>query len=565
MRKPLRFLLPAFVALAVVIALTARDAARGAKPRQAERPNILVIMTDDQTAESLRVMRQVRGLLARQGTTFENSFASFPLCCPSRATFLTGQYAHNHHVLGNSFTLGYYQFNQSNTLPMWLQRAGYATIMVGKYLNGYGKLNPHYVPPGWTDWHGGVAMGYRDHSLNENGRLRYFAGRPQDYQTDVYRRTAIAAIRRFGPSPRPFFMWLSFFAPHRGQPRDLDDPVRPGTPSPAPRHRDRFASMPLPADPSFNEVDVADKPAIVRKREILNPEDILGAREAYQQRLESLLAVDEAVKAVVAELARQGELRRTLIIFTSDNGFLEGQHRLLALKQFLYEPSIRVPLIMRGPGVPRDRKRTQLVMNVDLAPTILAAARARPGLPQDGRSLFPLLRDRGLEWGRDVVLERGPTGLARPRLYTAVRTPRFVYAEHVTGERELYDLERDPYQMTSVHDDPAYASIEAELARRLGRERDCVGALCRRGPAVDLLVAFRGVCPNGVVKASVGGADRGQLEYVVFRLGSRRFRDAEAPFERELTQPAGARRLRALAVFADGRRATRDRVLPSCA
>ena len=536
--------------------------ARGQARKPSKKPNVIVIMTDDQTVENLRVMKNVRRLLMRQGTTFDNSFVSFPLCCPSRATFLTGQYAHNHGVVGNSPRSGWDRFDHTNTLPLWLQRAGYTTVMVGKYLNGYWKRAPRYVPPGWSDWHAGLRLAYLGHSMNENGRIVSFrVWNPRSYQTDVYARTAVAAIRRHAPSPRPFFMWVSFWAPHHGDPVDLDDPPGLRTPSPAPRHRNRFALLPLPRWPSLNERDVSDKPAGIRRRPLLSAARLAALRELYQQRLESLLAVDEGVAAIVAELRRRRELGRTMIIFTSDNGFLEGQHRVLTGKELLYEPSIRVPLIMRGPGVPKGRHLKQLVANIDLAPTILDVAGARPGLTMDGRSLMPLFRDPGLEWGRDLLIERGPgERLFRPRLYTAIRTPRYLLAEHRTGERELYDLGIDPDELDNLHGDSSEQGVELELAQRLVRLRDCTGTPCRRGPALGLTVSYQAACPDAVAYTKMIGGDERFVDYVEFKAGKRRARDTTAPFDYAVRVRATAN-LRALAVLDDGRRVTLDRKL----
>lgn len=560
MRVLFRFIVPALLVAAVLTA--ASDVgARGARSA-ASRPNILVIMTDDQTLESVRIMQNVRRL-AREGTTFDNFVVSFPLCCPSRATFLTGLYSHNTGVTGNNAANGYRRFDQSNTLPLWLQRAGYRTIMVGKYLNEYGKVSPLYVPPGWSDWHAGVRLGYFSHSTNDNGTRHVYRTRARDYQTDVYAQKALAALRHAAGSKKPFFMWLSFWAPHEGSPRDPDDPIGLKTPSPAPRHRNRFASMPLPSWPSLNEQDVSDKPLQIRRRPLLPPDRLAAVRESYQQRLESLLAVDEAVGKVVAELRRQKQLKRTLILFTSDNGYLEGQHRVPEGKHLAYEPSVRVPLIVRGPAVPRGLRLLQPAANVDLAPTIVQLARARAGLPPDGRSLVPLLRDPTLEWGRDILLEHGPGSAGGPWTYTGIRTPQYKLVEYRTGERELYDLQADPDELDNRSADPAYGTIVTDLAGRLTRLRACVASTCRRGPALSLSLAYRGTCFQSPLVAKVGGADERRTSYVEFVSGGRRFRVPQAPFQYVFPLGASAS-VRALAVLSDGRRMTLERAVRDC-
>jgi N-acetylglucosamine-6-sulfatase len=466
-------------ALATVLGvLTSATKATTQTPAQT-RPNVVVIMTDDQTVESLRVMTNVKQLLRDRGTSFANSFVTNSLCCPSRATFLTGQYAHNHRVMSNvPPSGGYAKLDHGNTLPVWLQEAGYYTAHVGKYLNGYGRTNPLEIPPGYDEWNGSVdpsTYSFYGYTLNENGALRTYGS---TYQTDLYARKAVGIIRERAALDDPFFLWVAFLAPHSGGPREPGDPVGQATPVPAPRHRNAFASEPLPRPPGFNERDVSDKPSGIRARPLLSAARIRAIRENYQQRLESLLAVDEAVARIVAALRRSGELGQTLIVFTSDNGFFHGEHRVPAGKVLLYEPSIRVPLILRGPGVPAGRRLTQHVANIDLAPTLVDAADARAGRVMDGRSLLPLVRNPGLRLGRDLLIERGPG----PGDFRAVRAPRYVYAAYANGERELYDLARDRYQLQSRHASPAYRAIRLDLARRLAWLRSCSGATCRTRP-----------------------------------------------------------------------------------
>ena len=515
-----------------------------------ERPNVVVLMTDDQTVESLRVMPGVRRTLADRGTTFTRSFVSFALCCPSRATFLTGQYAHNHGVLGNRPpTGGYGRLPRRETLPVWLQRAGYRTMHVGKFLNRYGMdLGPYHVPPGWDDWHGSVdpfTYQYYGTMLNENGVLRTYES---DYSTDLYAGRGVELIRRAARDDAPFFLSVAFLAPHDGGPRELDDPPGLLTAVPAPRHRDVFVAEPLPPSvrASFNEADMSDKPAYLRAFPSIEPQQAEAIEENYRQRLESLLAVDEAVVAIADALRATGELDNTLVVFTSDNGFFHGEHRMPNDKMLVYEPSIRVPLIMRGPGVPAGAERRQLVTNADLAPTILDLAGAPATKPQDGSSLLPLLADPHLEWGRDLLIEGAEGFIVRG--FAAIRTYRYVYAEYTTGERELYDLERDPHQLQSLHDDPDYAPVRAELARRLQALRVCAGEGCRTPPAARLRV-------NGC-RVSARGR---RIESVIFRARNRTT-DSRGPF----TAPVDGDRVRATVRTLDGRVVTLDRRLLAC-
>jgi N-acetylglucosamine-6-sulfatase len=561
-----RRILMAVLAAGIVAVAALTGSAGQAQNPPAFRPNVVMIMTDDQTVESMRVMPNVKTLLADQGVTFDNSFVSYALCCPSRATYLTGQYAHNHGVMGNAAPNGgYYKLDSTNTLPVWLQRAGYQTIHIGKYLNGYGTRNATEVPPGWGLWYGSVdptTYRFYNYTLNENGRTVNYGTGTGNYQTDVYAQKAVNQIAAQAADPRPFFLSVAFLAPHAGAPRDPDDPSGLGTPSPAPRHRNVFRAQALPIPPSFNEADVSDKPAVVRNRPLLTAGRINGIREMYQQRLESLLAVDEAVARIVSQLSAIGKLDQTYIIFTSDNGFFHGEHRVPQGKVLLYEPSIRVPLIIRGPNIPAGQHRSQFVENIDLAPTIIAATRAQPGRVMDGRSLLPFAHDRLLHSGRDLLLET-PT-------YSAIRTPNWVYAEHVTGERELYNLARDRDQLNSVHNDLGLASVKANLAMRLARLRGCSGATCRRGPQLALRSRTqRGrSCRRSRVLFRVGGPSGGRISTTAFYIdGHLLKRDRRRPFTvtvpKRFAKPDGSL-IEALVTLTDSRRVTLGRTIRGC-
>lgn len=465
----------------------------------ATKPNVVVLMTDDQTLRDLAVMPRTRRDIGAAGTTFSRNYVSYPLCCPSRATLLTGRYAHNHAVRGNRPPRGGYgRLDKANTLPVWLQRAGYATAHIGKYLNGYGRDVPADVPPGWTEWYGSVdgstylMWGY---TLNENGTLRTYGQRtvedPALYQTDVYRAKAVDFIQRRARRARPFYLSVAFLAPHaeNGQ-RRSEISVRP-----APRHRGRFATKPLPRPPSFDEADVSDKPARLRALPRLTPAQVRRTTRNFRARQESLLAVDEAVEAIVAALRETGSLGRTYILFTSDNGFFGGEHRVPQGKYLVYDPSTHVPLLVRGPGIPAGGRSAELVSNVDLAPTIVAAAGARPTRAMDGRSLLPFARDPRRRTTRPILHEglapsaggdndqdgtsERPAAESTAPGYTAIRTPRYLYVESYTSpDRELYDLAADPFELRSLHRSARYARTRTALARELRRLRSCAGAAC---------------------------------------------------------------------------------------
>jgi N-acetylglucosamine-6-sulfatase len=442
----------------------------------AAAPNVVVIETDDQTVADLAAMPQTRALIGAAGMTFTRSFVSLSECCPSRATFLTGQYAHNHGVLSNRLPFGSFaRLRGAETLPVWLQRAGYATGLVGKYLNGYGSSDRYQVPPGWTDFEGllgSSTYSFYGFTMNVNGALETT---PLDYQTDAITERSVDFVQR-NAGRVPFFLWTTYVAPHAGAPTELDDPVDYPSTVPASRHYGAFAGAPLPRPPSFNETDVSDKPPFIRNRPPLKPWQISEIRELRRQRLASLLAVDEGVGRIIETLEATGTLANTMVIFTSDNGFMAGEHRVPSGKMLAFEPSIRVPLLIRGPGIPAGVRRRDLVWNGDLAPTILALAGAQPAFARDGRSLLAPPAPR-----RVIVLEGSASArtLGLPR-FTGLRTRRYKYLEHLWGAKELYDLRRDPYELTNLAKLPRMAGVKAQLGRRLAHLRGCAGAGCLR-------------------------------------------------------------------------------------
>jgi len=564
---------------AALALLTLAAVAAFAAPNALARPNVVVIMTDDQTLASMRYMPQVNRLIGGTGTTFQQTIATFPLCCPSRSTQLTGQYAHNHGVLHNAGPFGGFKaLDHTNTLPVWLQQAGYRTMHVGRHLNGYEASDG--IPPGYSDWyaapHSG-AFNYASWKVNENGTLRSYPNpdHPGEYQTDFFSRKAVELIDDAAPSERPFYLQLWYVAPHRGGPRDPDDPPTVGTPSPAPRHRDSFAGVPMPRTPNFDEADMYDKPQVVADRPRLSPGEIAGIEENWRQELETLQAVDEGVAQIVGALDRSGELKDTLIVFTSDNGFMHGEHRAQAEKVLLYEESFRVPLLMRGPGIPSGRREERLVGNIDIAPTILDAAGVAPGRVQDGISLLDLVADPDAWWGRDILIENGRGANGIPS-YRVIRTNRFVYAEHLTtGEYELYDLLEDPYELRSVDGSDEYAAVQADLAGRLGRLTRCAGPSCQTEPRLTLLVRSRGRplrsggCARGDLRVRVSGRDARRVESADMTLGSRRIAKVSGRLISERISGKRLRRgrpykLRVVAELRDGRRLTLDRRVRTC-
>jgi arylsulfatase A-like enzyme len=460
-------------------------------------PSIVVLMTDDQTAASLAFMPNVRRLLVDHGTTFTDYFAAYPLCCPARATYFTGQYSHNHHVTYNAGLTGGYQAfrGRRRVVPAALQRAGYTTVHIGKYLNGYGMLHPRAVPPGWDDWQGTVdpsTYQYYGFTLNQNGRLHTFG--PRDYQTDVESRLAALAIRRESRRHHPFFIDVAFLAPHAVEretsglePFDQRDARAAGTPRhrhgiryPVPQRRDRgsFDGVPLPNVPAFDERDVSDKPSDIQARPLFTPAEWTEIVRNYHLRLETLQSVDRGVVRIMHALTQSHHLRDTYVVLVSDNGFFHGEHRVPFGKYLPYEPSIRVPLVIRGPHVREGVRSDALAEDVDLPATLLDIARARPPRRPDGRSLVPILRgERAARPRRAVLLETGANDIGAP-VYEGLRTRRYKYIEYDDGERELYDLHRDPYEVVNVAGRPAVRGIQRRLAARLSVVRHCKGRRC---------------------------------------------------------------------------------------
>jgi N-acetylglucosamine-6-sulfatase len=489
--------------LACALALVAPGAA-AADDDDHERPNVVVIMTDDQDFRSMGVLPETRRLIADRGTTFDQAIVNFPLCCPSRATFFSGQYAHNHHVLWNNFPQGgYRRFDGARSLPVWLRAAGYRTIHIGKYLNEYGEDNATEVPPGWDDWYGGVdptTYDYYDFTINHNGVLRTYGHTPADYSTDVYAGLAETAIRAAAKRDRPFFMSLAPNAPHTVA-RAARARVE-GTPAvPPPRYATRFATTPLPRYPNFNEADLSDKPAVAAFfPNPLTDDEIAALQDHFRGRMGALLAVDDLVERVVNALKRTGVYRDTVLVFMSDNGWILGEHRLrdpvsfdgraTGVKYVPFEGSSRVPLLIAGPGFPKGRTVRGVVSNADLSPTILDLTGATATLPQDGVSLLQAARHPSRLGRRGVLIETAPNPRGVPP-YASIRTERYRYDVNTDGSglEGLYDLRRDPWELQSRHLDPAYARIKAILAGALDTLRICAGASCRvrvpRLPAPD--------------------------------------------------------------------------------
>jgi len=564
-------------ALALLCALVLSAAPAGAvEPEEApldpnsEPPSFVVIQTDDQTLDELyaafsaypgapetRAMPNTLDLLAKKGETFNRYYVSYPLCCPSRVSLLTGRYAHNTGVKGNvQPNGGYYGFSfraaYSHNLATWLQGAGYRTIHIGKFLNGYGDEpydNGTTVPPGWSAWHTVLNADthhyFYGYTLNNNGQIsepygdsgswetreygeRDPAGcpfepeeeRPCLYETDVFNWMAREEMLAT-PAEQPFYLQLDYTAPH-------GDFRRPAGPEPAPRYNDLFSGAKLPHNRSegFDEGNVSDKPAFIREAEHLTPTDKRTYKVYYEKQLESLRSVDDGVKEIVDTLGQLHRLRNTYILFTSDNGFFFGEHRLIGGKFLAYEPATHLPFLIRGPGIKPDSSTGELTANIDIAPTILELAGVEADKSIDGRSMVPFLRDPELRTRRPILFESfvqtsdveangaiassgegdgGPPGgngstdvrepeagissargggahaslLAQPLNYEGIRLGPYKYIAWPDGEKELYNINKDPNELNNIVKTPNFYPIRNFLHRQLRRFENCVGRECR--------------------------------------------------------------------------------------
>jgi len=460
-----------FACGALAGAFSGREAAAAAPAK--ERPNIILIMSDDEDVRIHRYMPKTKALIEDQGVAFDNYFVTYSFCCPSRATALRGQYAHNHRIEGNVLPSGGARKfralgHDQSTIATWLQGAGYYTGLYGKYMNEYEPEQETYIPPGWNDWYA-AGHDYYDYVLNENGKHVRYGQRPEDYLTDVIARHTTAAIRRVAESDQPFFFVVTPYAPH-------------GPATAAPRHANLFTDTPYPRPGAFNEADVSDKPSIIRDLPKLNAEQIAWIEDHYRARLRALQAVDDMVESIVDALKDTGELDNTYIVYTSDNGWHLGEHRQLYGKTTAYEEDIRVPFVMRGPGVPRGARLTPFVLNNDLAPTFAALAGVTPPSFVDGRSFLPLLEDPDQPWRQSFAIERRQREsleLVGPASFYALRTFDWTYVEYANGERELYDLKADPDQRQNLAS-TADSILLSQLSTRLAQLANCAATYCRQ-------------------------------------------------------------------------------------
>jgi N-acetylglucosamine-6-sulfatase len=404
--------------------------------------------------------------LKTQGMQFQNAFVSNPLCCPSRATIMRGQYAHNTGVWHNNAGpdggwLGYKNHdNEQDNIATRFDDAGYRTGLFGKYFNGYDGTT---VPAGWDDWFAMLPAKYFNYYVNDNGTRKFFGNSESDYSTDVLSKETQSFIDDSDVAGKPFFAYVAPKAPH--------EPAIP-----APRHANTFDGVKAPRLLSFNEEDVGDKPPWIQSRPLASPTQIAEIDATHERRVESLQSVDELVEAVITKLRNVEALDNTYVVFTSDNGWHHGEHRIRSDKNQPYEESIRMPLLVRGPGVLAGTTN-KLTLNTDFFPTFTDLAGITTPEYVDGRSLRPVLKGNATSWRTAFLLERrSDDEFPAPSLYGIRTSAGEKYIEYEGGFKEFYDLKTDPYELNNSYD---ANSTPTDLATRLQALKDCAGATCR--------------------------------------------------------------------------------------
>lgn len=427
-----------------------------------QRPNVLVVLTDDQRDRgTMGVMKETRRLFEDSGVDFSNAFSTTPVCCPSRATVFTGQYAHNHGVLTN----GESDLPQSETIQRYLNKAGYQTGIFGKYLNAWGIEDS---PPHFDKWamFKNSSRVYGQTTWNVRGNLMEISDHPARF----IQRRAVGFLKNYTEEQdgKPWFMFLAPPNPHlpaKTEKKYKDAEVPEFNPNPAVKEKNR-----------------KDKPPYVRKRSSSQRR----ARKISRRQLRSLLPVDDLVKRITGRMERLDETRNTLVFYLSDNGFMWSEHKMLGSlrsKQNPYADSVQIPMFLRWPKkIGKSRSDARYVSTVDVAPTIMHAANLHtdPGHPMDGRSLLRRSWNR-----RKVFLEFFPTPKVKIPQWKSVRTPKYQYVEYYDDDgevsfREYYDMKNDVWQLRNVFKDgdPSNDPNETRLSNRIDRFEDCVGNGC---------------------------------------------------------------------------------------
>jgi arylsulfatase A-like enzyme len=426
------------------------------------------ILTDDMRKDDLKYMPKTRALLKTQGMQFQNAYVSNPLCCPSRATIMRGQYAHNTGVWSNfagpdGGWQGYVNHgHEQDNIATRLHDAGYRTGLFGKYLNPYDGTTS---PKGWDDWFALMqpADGFFDYYVNDNGSKEYFGETETDYFTDVLSKETQTFIDDSDVAGKPFFAYVAPKAPHLPA-------------IPAPRHQHAFDGAKAPRLSSFNERDVSDKPPSIRSLPLLSQNQIAQIDAKHETRVESLQAVDDLVEAAVNKLRDVGALDNTYVVFTSDNGWHHGEHRIKAGKERPYEESVHMPLLVRGPGVQAGTTTNKLTLNTDFLPTFTDFAGVTTPEYVDGRSLRSVLEGNATSWRSAILLERQVDEDPNASFYGIRTSAGKKYIEYGDGFKELYDLKTDPHELNNSYRGD---SVSADLATRLRALKGCASATCR--------------------------------------------------------------------------------------
>ena len=466
------------------------------------KPDIVFVLTDDLSMNLLRFMPHVL-VMERDGLSFENYYVSDSLCCPSRASIFTGDFPHDTGVFSNfgpggGFNAFYKHGDERHTFPIALQRVGYMTAMMGKYLNGYlessgqradgqiASVPASYVPPGFSDWDvAGWGYNEYDYNLSQNGSLRHYGDQPSDYLTDVIARDGVSFINDAARSRKPFFLELATFAPHSPY-------------VPAPQDVNAFPGLKAPRPPNF-DVLPTNAPRWLAAHRRLSRRQIATINHVFRLRAQSVQAVDRMIGTIEQTLAADGIARDTYLIFSSDNGLHTGEYRLMPGKLTAFDTDIHVPLVVVGPGVPAGRKTAAIAENIDLAKTFTAIGSTTIG--SDGHSLLGVMHGQDPAGWRDAVLiehhggrlsvldpDYQPSASGSPTTYEAMRTPWFLYVEDADGEREFYDLRTDPFELHNLAAEltsTQLARLHRELVRleHCHRGRQCWAAMhVARGP-----------------------------------------------------------------------------------
>lgn len=438
-----------------------------ASVQAAERPNILLIVTDDQRADMVSAMPTLVDRIGGQGVRFRLGFVPHALCCPARASILTGDYSHSTGVWTNTLAGGYELFDDSSTLATWLHDGGYRTGLFGKYINHWAEADPTYVPPGWDEW-----FAFSDNCCSYYGFTASVDGTPTEFGDDVYSVTEsarrAAAFILSEPEQPTFVLWTP------------DAPHRPATPET--RYEGTFSELGPFRPPNYLEKDVSDKPAWVRARPTWGANKRAATDALRRGMFETLLSVDDGITVLLDALSASGRLSNTLIVFTSDNGYLLGEHRLRG-KPFPWQAGHHVPFIVRyDPLVTSPMVSGGLVLTIDIAPTIVALAGV-PSEAMDGKSLLPILRGDRTDVRDRFVIEHSSPGPAPP--YCGTRSRDAVFVRYSGGSEEFYDYRTDPWELRNAAADP-------DLRERIGRFRRFAREQCRPRPP-----GFYWSMPNG--------------------------------------------------------------------